>query len=380
MYKLSSYFRTAMICLMLILTARVFAQTGTRALLALSRQAISSQAIPGFCLQVGNSHQVLFQRCFGRYRYDKGPYDTPNTLFDLASLTKVVATTTVVMKLYQQRRIDLNATVSAYCPGYPYRIRIRQLLDHSSGLPASMPSPYSWSHIKQVKPVQSPGTHYTYSDVNYLVLQHVLMCILHRPFSDIVDHWVLQPLALTHTSFNPALEAAPTSARSGVNDPMAYALSGVAGNAGLFATIGDVGRFARMLLNGGLIGRRQYLLPSTIHYFTKRDNAVANSTRALGFDTLYNPTDPDEPHQFSAGQFLDDNAYGHTGYTGTSIWISPRNELYVVLLSNSRLRGDKRVQQLQRYYRQQIANEAARLFGRHIHRNPTYTEKRHKIN
>lgn len=343
----------------------------------ISDQAIKQRALPGFCLQVGNAKRVLFDRCFGHFRYDQGSADSVRSQFDLASLTKVIATTTVVMKLHQQQRIDLDASVAHYLSGYKQDITIRQLLDHSSGLPAEIKPPYTWRRVLQAKPTHTPGTHYRYSDVNFLLLQRVIEHILKQPFAAIVQDWVLQPLSMHHSGFNKTgSTVVPTMARTGVNDPLAYALGGVAGNAGLYATIDDVGRYARMLLSGGQAGRWQYLLPSTIDLFSRRDLRVPHSTRALGFDSNYDPSDTvAEPHQFSAGQWLDANAFGHTGYTGTSLWVSRRDGTYIVLLSNARLRNDLQTQHKQRYFRQRIADVAEQIFASHPRRNATVSEK-----
>lgn len=357
----------------------VQARVSTLKVSDLMNRAIADHAFPGACIQVGNQQGVLLNQCFGHYRYtSQSPADNTDSMFDIASLTKIIATTTVVMKLYQQHRIDLQAQVSQYLPAFKHQVTIEQLLDHSSGEPAGIKPPYTWQHILHQPLQHTPGTHYQYSDVNFVILQKVLESICHKPFDQLIQKWVISPLQFKHTTFKPLQQESistivPTVRQGVVDDPLARGLGGIAGNAGLFSNIDDMGRYARMLLNQGEIGNQQYLLPSTIEKFTMQDHAVAYSSRGLGFDTVYDVTDKlTRPRQFSAGQYINPHAFGHTGYTGTSLWVSPVDNLYMVLLTN-RVYDQQHNVRNDRFWRQQLANSIWLQMGR-VHQNLTFTE------
>ncbi|MDF1796724.1 MAG: serine hydrolase [Coxiellaceae bacterium] len=377
MLKLNKYIKRLVAVFLVSLSAYALSESAD-SLALLAQQSIANKAFPGFCIQVGDRKAVLLDKCYGAFSYKNKYHDSIHSSFDIASLTKILATTSDIMRLYDQGKIDLNDKAAKYLPTHS-NITIRELLDHSSGLPAEVVLPTNWNYVLHIKPNHTPGTHYRYSDINFLWLQKIIEKISNQPFDQYTQQQVFQPLEMKHSEFNPlkiALNAStvPTLTDGIVDDPLAQNFSGVAGNAGVFTTINDLGCFARVLLNHGKYNNKQWLKASTIKHFSQRDLIVKNSTRALGFDTVYNPllTHP-QPHQFSAGQYINPNAFGHTGYTGTALWVSPKDNLYMVFLSNRVNRVNQHMQRHDKYWRQRIANWVWQHYG-HLHKNQTYTE------
>ncbi len=280
------------------------------------------------------------------------------TLYDLASLTKVVATTTAAMLLEEEGRLEVDHTVHSYLPEFDApdkaAITVRMLLTHTGGLEPGAPldepaygalrGRAAYLRAINARPLKSPpGARTTYSDWDMVLLQAVVERITGRTLDAFVAERVFRPLGMRDARFNPdtsdaALRArtAPTavdSARGGllrgtVHDGNAWALGGVSGHAGLFATARDLAIFAQMLLNGGTYNRREVLWAGTIARWTARQSPDAS--RALGWETP-------SPGS-SAGRYMAPRAFGHTGFTGTSLWVDPERGLFVVLLMN-RLRG-----------------------------------------
>lgn len=186
---------------------------------------------------------------------------------------------------------------------------------------------------------------------------------------------------MVHTEFSPLktvskVTIVPTQFDGIVDDPLSRNFGGVAGNAGVFTTIDDFGQYARVLLNHGRYKQKQWVKASTIKRFTCRDLKVKRSTRALGFDTVYNPAIiTPQPHQFSAGQYIAPNAFGHTGYTGTSLWVSPEDNLYMIFLSNRVNPVNQTMPRRDKYWRQRIASWVWQHYGQ-LYKNQTYTETR----
>jgi CubicO group peptidase (beta-lactamase class C family) len=283
---------------------------------------IRTRAFPGASLVVGDEQANIIEEAVGRFAYDaNSPGVQPDTIYDVASLTKVVVTTTLAMWLFDEGKLDLEARVD--------RFTIRQLLTHSSGLP---PFPLGEAGAqRRVRVAKSdelpleyePGTKALYSDTGFIILGQVIEEIAGAPLDVLARERIFSPLGMKDTSFNPdpALlpRIAPTAPdiRGRVHDRVGAAMGGVSGHAGLFSTAGDLAVFCRMMLRGG----------PTIELFTRRDEGVPESTRALGWDTR-----SDEGS--SSGHYFSRNSYGHTGFTGTSIWIDPVRKLYVVFLTN----------------------------------------------
>jgi uncharacterized protein YbbC (DUF1343 family)/CubicO group peptidase (beta-lactamase class C family) len=308
---------------------------------------VAQRAFPGAVLAVGKGGSLVHLRAFGHLSYDAdAPAVAADTLYDLASLTKVVATTTAAMILVDEGRLDLDRPVSSYlpdfCDGGRERVTVRHLLAHASGLPAWSPiyrgTAGALAHIEAAALEYEPGTQSVYSDLGVILLGAVLERAAGEPLDAFVARRVFAPLGMTDTVYCPdeahRVRIAPTELdpwrggvlRGVVHDENAYAMGGVAPHAGLFAPAGDLARFAQMMLNGGVYAGRRLVSASTVALFTRRANLPPGSSRALGWDT---PSDDS-----SAGSFVSPRAFGHTGFTGTSIWIDPERALYVILLTN----------------------------------------------
>lgn len=310
-------------------------------------RGLAYEGYPGMAVVVGRDGRVVWDRGYGRLRWDPGsrPVSADSTMYDLASLTKVVATTTAIMVLYDRGKLRLDDPVSRWLPAYRHgakrRVTIRMLLEHRSGLPAGIPlwgrarTPRAARRMVLATPlVYAPGTRELYSDLGADVLGFVVEAITGERLDRFVTRTVFRPLGMRSTMFVPPRadrgRIAPTEIASSrghplrgeVHDETADALGGVAGNAGLFATARDLARFAQMMLDGGTLDGVRIVRDSTVALFTRR----ASGWRALGWETCAGGA--------SCGQHMSDLAYGHTGYTGTSIWIDPVNDLYVIVLTN----------------------------------------------
>ena len=301
-------------------------------------------AFPGATVAVGYRDSVVLLAAVGHYAAtDKRPVTT-ETIYDLASLTKVIALTTECILLVNRGKLDLDAPVQRYLPEFrgPMKdqVTIRYLLTHSAGLVADLPL---WDSTRtregalamvDTSPLVSPpGTRFVYSDLSAIVLMQVVERITGRPFDELLADDVFTPLAMTATGFAPPKtwrdRIAPTEMDTffrhrlligEVHDESAARLGGVSGNAGLFSTAPDLATFARWLL------RMRRTDSLHVREFTQRQNIPPGSSRALGWDT------PSE--NSSAGTKMGPNAFGHTGYTGTSIWFDPDKSLFIILLTN----------------------------------------------
>jgi CubicO group peptidase (beta-lactamase class C family) len=309
-------------------------------------QGVAAAGFPGAAVIIGRRDATVLSRGYGTLDYSPAStaVSPERTLYDLASLTKVVATTTAVMVLYDEHRIALDAPVARYLPafsrGAKSRVTIRELLEHRSGLPAGRNLSHfthSPAHARALVLAttleNAPGTVQQYSDVGMDVLGFVVEAVAREPLDRFVHRRIFAPLAMTSTTYRPgaALRArtAPTEIHNArgplkgtVHDGDAYALGGVAGHAGLFSTASDLARFAQMLLDGGTLNGRRIVADSTVALFTHR----SAGWRALGWDTCAGGA--------SCGQHMSERAYGHTGFTGTSLWIDPDRGLYVIVLAN----------------------------------------------
>jgi len=314
----------------------------------LLRSAMLDEAFPGAAVAVGRGPAVVKLDGHGYFTYDQTTPVTTDAQYDLASLTKVVATTTAVMKLYEADSLELDAPVARYLPDFAQNgkeaVTVRQLLTHSSGLKPYLgpeergPTPPALLDTIMAQPLTyTPGTRSQYSGLNAITLMHIVETISGQSFRTFCRTRIFEPLGMHDTGFYtaggthdwvvPTTDTTGTHFQGTVHDPMARAMGGVSGNAGLFSTAEDLARFGYMLTHEGRIDGRQFLAPATIETFTTRAD-VPNSTRALGWDTKSREGYSSAGDEFSASSF------GHTGYTGTSFWVDPAEDLFFVLLTN----------------------------------------------
>jgi CubicO group peptidase (beta-lactamase class C family) len=326
------------------------------------QRGVEERAFPAAVVEVGTRGEVLWQHAFGRLDYDpeSAPTDT-NTIFDLASLTKVMATTSLVMRLVERRSIELNDPIRKWLPEWRGKDRedvmLRSLLTHSSGLTAWLPfyrdhtGRQEFQHAICSLPLEyPPDTQAIYSDLGFILLGFIVEDAGADSFRDQATQ-LLSTVTSAPLMFNPPAQRrrsiAPTEHDpwrgrrliGEVHDENCWALGGAAGHAGLFGTSQAVGDFARVML-GALKGADTRLAGSGIvRLFVKR-SAAATGSRALGWDTMM-PTS-------SCGTKMSASAFGHTGFTGTTLWIDPEREVYVVLLTNrvNPTRGNTAIQQI----------------------------------
>ncbi len=329
-------------------------------IVSLVNAAIERHELPGAVVLVGRGDAILYQRTFGLRASQPSPEPmTEDTIFDLASLTKVVATTTSVMKLMEEGRIRLNDRVAQFIPDFArYRkngITIRHLLTHTSGLRPDLELDVEFHGadeavrraVEEVA-LAAPGERFVYSDINFFLLGD----IVHRVSGERLDQYAKQrifvPLGMTDTMFLPPeslrSRIAPTEKcrplawpcggpdvpflRGIVHDPTARRMDGVAGHAGLFSTAADLSRFCRMLLGGGSLGAVRILSPATVARMTSPSTpAGMRDVRGLGWDI-------DSSYSANRGELFPLGSFGHTGFTGTSLWLDPHTGSYVVFLSN----------------------------------------------
>ena len=312
-------------------------------------EAVAARAFPAASVAVTHQGKLVALRAFGHFTYDAASLE-PNiaTLFDIASVTKVLATTTMAMVMYERGLLDLDVPLISILGEFsgedPRRdeVTVRMLLAHSSGLPA-----YEKLFLRArtrdqlleaafTTPLANdPGSHAEYSDIGFILLGVALERLADESLDRFCQREIFGPLGLTHTTFNPAPELRawipPTAddqtfrhriVQGEVQDENASVMGGVAGHAGLFSTAQDLAILAHILLQGG----SPILRPETISLFTERQSAPEGTSRALGWDT------PSSPSQ--SGMHFSPSSYGHLGYTGTSLWIDPDRQLSVTLLTN----------------------------------------------
>ena len=320
-------------------------------------EGIRRGAYPGAALAIGRDDTVLYLKGYGRLTWSvtSPPVDPTSTLYDLASLTKVIATTTAVMILVERGQLRLDAPVATYVQEFngsgTAAVTVRELLSHTSGLradlsPAEIRSARDSSSLRRLvyaeTPRVSPGSRVTYSDLNAVLLGEIVRRTSGEPLDAFAGREIFAPLGMRHTMFRPAARLgrriAPTGMWRGqdvagvVNDPTAAKLGGVAGNAGLFAAAQDVARFAQFILRRGTTAEGQRLVRAeTIREFTTRAAYTGGTgeARALGWQAV-----PTGEAVSSAGSRFGATSFGHTGWTGTSLWIDPARNLFVVLLTN----------------------------------------------
>ncbi|MFQ5816445.1 MAG: glycoside hydrolase family 3 N-terminal domain-containing protein [Terriglobia bacterium] len=320
----------------------------------LLEEGVASGVFPGGVLAVGHQGRLVALKAVGQLSYDDDAGAVrADTLYDLASLTKVVGTTTATMMLSEQERLPLDARVARYVPEFTAgpqaeaksRVEIRHLLSHASGLPSyvqfflEVDTRAALLERVYSTPLEyEPGTRTLYSDLGIILLSEAIERVSGQRLDEFLQENLFGPLGMRETQFNPPRRLrgriAPTEEdrefrhrliRGEVHDENAWVLGGVAGHAGLFSTARDLAVFCQMLLNGGIYAHRRFLTRETIELFTSRQ-PIPDSSRALGWDR------PSETS--SGGRYLSPHAFGHTGFTGTSIWIDPEKQLFVVLLTN----------------------------------------------
>jgi CubicO group peptidase (beta-lactamase class C family) len=315
----------------------------------LLRKAIADRAFPGCSLAVTWQGKLVALKALGKFTYaPDAPGVEAGTIFDLASVSKVVATTTMAMLLYERGQLDLESPVCAIIPEFagsdPHReqVTVHMLLAHSSGLPG-YERLFERARTREdllqaavTTPLTAvPGTRSEYSDIGFIIFGELLEKLADEPLNAFCQREIFGPLGMAYTCFRPpaAWKAVipPTvddrqfrqrTIQGEVNDQNASVLGGVAGHAGLFAPAVDVAAFAHCMLQGG----RPILRPQTVALFTSRESQPFRTCRALGWDT------PSLPSQ--SGRHFSQKSFGHLGYTGTSLWIDPERELSVTLLTN----------------------------------------------
>jgi len=316
-------------------------------------EAWVGKAFPGAVLAVGQHGKLLAVKAFGRLdSAANAPVMPKNAIFDLASLTKVVATTTAAEILYDRGQLDLDAPVARYIPEFAGTlghdaITVRHLLSHSSGFKPV--AGLLWGHandragiLRQIyaMPVGNPpGTVYVYQDFNLILVGEIVSRISGQPLDAFLAKEVFGPLGMKDTGFNPPksrlARIAPTEqddkfrhmlVRGVVHDENAYVMGGVAGHAGLFSTAADLAKIAQLYLDHGRYKGRQIIKPETIRLFMQPQGLPAGSSRALGWDMP-------SANGFS-GPLASPRAIIHTGFTGTSLYIDPDRDAFVILLTN----------------------------------------------
>jgi len=331
----------------------------------LVQDAIAAKAAPGAVVLVGRGDQTIYEKAYGsRATVPSQEPMTLDTVFDVASLTKVVATTTAVMKLVEQGLVRLNDQVATFVPGFERYgksgITVRHLLTHVSGLRPDVDL-HPWTGydaaidlaVNEV-PTAPPGEQFVYSDINFFLLGDIVTRVTGQSLDAYLRRAVFEPLGMRDTGFLPAKTLLPRIAptercaeqdawpckrpdaaplRGVVHDPTARRMGGIAGHAGLFSTARDLQRFARMLINGGELEGVRVLSPATVARMITPTQLPANAgTRGLGWDI-------DTSFSSNRGDLFPIGSYGHTGFTGTSLWIDPASQSYVIFLS-SRLHPD----------------------------------------
>jgi len=321
------------------------------------QEAIKRGELPGGVLCVGRLGSKPWMQAVGnRQVLPQTIVNSTDTIYDLASLTKPIVTATLILKLHEEGKLDIDQPVAKYLRDFAAQgkeeITLRQLLLHTSGLIADNAlSDYQDGHDEAVarllalKPIRPAGECFVYSDVGFLVLGQVIEAVTGKSLDTAAREMIFEPLGMKHTRYNPGKELheliAPQDKRGErwllgtVHDPRAAALGGVAGHAGVFSTAADLAHYAEMILSNGQFAGRTILQPKTVRLMmtpevvplnTKTSKAIS-ATRALGWDHQ-------SPYSSNRGSKLSERAIGHGGFTGTTFWIDPDKKLYVMFLSN----------------------------------------------
>jgi CubicO group peptidase (beta-lactamase class C family) len=308
--------------------------------------------LPGAVVLVGHQDAVVFEKAYGNRSVEpETEAMTPETIFDLASLTKVVATAPSVMLLVQKGRLKLDDPVSKYLPAFGQagkkKVTLRQLLVHYSGMPADLrqtrrrriTSKNALSRIYQARLVAPPGQRFIYSDLGFVTLGKVVEKLTGQSLARFAQENLFSPLGMASTGFLPGREVIPNIApterlkeggmlRGQVHDPLASKVGGIAGDAGLFSTARDLARFCQMFLQHGSLNGVEIFRPETVALMTSPQSPEGKlDIRGFGWDiqSIYSSV---------KGSFFSATSYGHTGYTGTSLWIDPETQTFLIILTN----------------------------------------------
>jgi uncharacterized protein YbbC (DUF1343 family)/CubicO group peptidase (beta-lactamase class C family) len=314
-------------------------------------QAVHDGLIPGAVLVVGHNGKIVHRKAYGQRALipTREPM-TVDTIFDLASLTKVVATTPSMMRLFEQGKIRLADPVTKYLPefqGGKSDITVRDLMTHFSGLKPDLELEPAWSGYQNgihraliEKPEGPPGSRFVYSDINFILLAEIVHRVSGKMLDEFAQQEVFKPLHMTETGFKPVASLRPRIApteidpatglpfRGVVHDPTARFMGGVTGDAGVFSTASDLARYAGMMANLGDFEGTKIFSPATVRKFTSPASPPDQPIlRGLGWDI-------DSTYSANRGELYPIGSFGHTGFTGTSIWIDPTSKSYVILLTN----------------------------------------------
>ena len=318
--------------------------------------AIAAGATPGAVVIAGRRDGILVERALGRLSYEPdAPVVDVDTIYDLASLTKVIVTTPLIMLLHERGQLDLNAPVETYLPEFSgegkNRVSVADLLAHCGGLlwwtdlyrqfSGRSPVQTKQAYVEAICELPldyAPRTKTVYSDLGFLLLGEILERLTGTPLDRLGAAEIFEPLGLAGLQYNPTESLRPriapteedewrgTLLRGIVHDENAYGLGGVAPHAGLFSTARDLVPFARMLLSGGESDKGRFCKAETVQHFTARARLAPDSSRALGWDT--------PAPESSCGTSFSGVSFGHTGFTGTSLWIDPERDFFSILLAN----------------------------------------------
>ncbi len=314
-------------------------------------QAVHAGLIPGAVLVIGHDGAVVFRKAYGdRALIPRREPMTVDTMFDAASLTKVIATTPSVMKLFEQGKIRIDDPVTRYLPefqGGHSDITIRDLMTHFSGLRPDLDLKPAWSGYEtgieralKDPPVRPPGIRFVYSDINFILMGEIVHRLSGKMLNDFARENIFEPLGMRDSMFLPPRDLIPRIApteldsltgqpfRGVVHDDTSRYMGGVAGHAGLFTTADDLAKFAQMMLDRGEGNGVRLFSPATVEKFTSPASPADQPIlRGLGWDI-------DSPYSSNRGELFPIGSYGHTGFTGTSVWIDPTSRTYVILLTN----------------------------------------------
>ena len=331
---------------------------------------IAARKLPGAVFHLERDGAV-YEKAYGRHTYEEGASPvTPDTVFDAASLSKVLSTAPSVLLLAEEGKLDLEAPLVRYFPecanGGKEAITVRQLLTHSSGLPAGLPARPAWEGKEASltlactqTPTHAPGSLFRYSDINYVLLGHLVERVAGMPLERFAQQRLFTPLGMADTGYlplarTPAARIAPTQRGPDavdaslhadlapgqmlagvVHDPTVRRMGGVGGSAGVFSTARDVARFGRMLVGGGELDGVRVLSRESVRLLTTVQSPPGLALRGMGMDI-------DSPYaQRPRGTVFPVGSYGHTGFTGCILWVDPHSRTFYVLLSNRVYPDDK---------------------------------------